>query len=96
MTSAEHPQHEDVMALLDGELTDANEAGIRAHLDTCLDCRSLAGDLRAVSRQSTTWRVEPVPATLDERVKDAVRASASKEIPHGLRLWRARQWGAPR
>ena len=79
MTSVEHPQHEDVMAFLDGELTAASEADIRAHLDRCHACRSLAGDLRAVSDQLTAWRVEPVPAMLDVRVKDAIRAAMSKE-----------------
>jgi hypothetical protein len=87
MTSAEHPQHEEVMAFLDGELTAASEADIRAHLDRCHACRSLAGDLRAVSDQLTAWRVEPVPATLDVRVKDAIRAATSKESDRRL-PWR--------
>jgi hypothetical protein len=95
MTSAEHPQHEEVMAFLDGELTTASEADIRAHLDTCHACRSLAGDLRAVSHRLTAWRVEPVPATLDVRVKEAMRAAPSQESDRRLR-WRGmvppRRW----
>jgi hypothetical protein len=92
MTSAEHPQHEDVMAFLDGELTTASEADIRAHLDTCHACRSLAGDLRAVSHQLTAWRVEPVPATVDVRVKEAIRARPTKENLRSLRWRRVPPW----
>jgi hypothetical protein len=96
MMSAEHPQHEDVMAFLDGELTAASELDIRAHLDTCLDCRSLAGDLRAVSHRLAAWSVEPVPATLDARVKQALRASAGQA--RDRRVWWRRMVdrGAPR
>jgi len=95
MTTAEHPQHEDVMAFLDGELTTAGEADIRAHLDTCHACRSLAGDLRAVSHQLTAWRVEPAPATLDARVKEAMRAAMGKESDRRFR-WRGMVQGRRR
>jgi hypothetical protein len=87
MTFAEHPPHEDVMAFLDGELTTTREADIRTHLDTCHACRSLAGELRAVSDQLTAWRVEPAPATLDARVKQAMRAADGMESDRRWRWW---------
>ena len=48
---------EEVMAYVDGELDANRSAEIETHLKGCEDCRSLVGELRAVSMRLATWHV---------------------------------------
>jgi anti-sigma factor RsiW len=38
---SEHPTTEDIAALLDGTLTDANRAEVKAHLRVCKSCTAI-------------------------------------------------------
>src|SRR5258708_842850 len=49
-----------VMAYRDGELPAGEAAEVRAHLETCADCRTLAGEFEQVSLQMQEWTVGPV------------------------------------
>jgi hypothetical protein len=57
MSTIHEVDREDVMAFLDGELSGDRAAAIRAHLDRCPECRTLADDLRRVSARLSTWQV---------------------------------------
>ncbi|HYN07655.1 MAG TPA: zf-HC2 domain-containing protein, partial [Vicinamibacterales bacterium] len=48
---------EEVMAYLDGELEPARRDLVEAHLDTCDDCRMLAGELRQISGRLSSWAI---------------------------------------
>ena len=79
MNTATHPVvPEEVMALLDGELSSAEAQAVSTHLDQCAECAEVAGQLRGASQSLSEWTVPPVPATLDVPVKEAAAKTASK------------------
>src|SRR5215471_858141 len=79
-----HPiDKQEVMAYLDGELPVERAATVAAHFDQCAACRSIAEDLRVVSRQLLDWQVESSPARLSEGVTAALQASARAEPQAG-------------
>jgi len=49
---------EELMAYLDGELASGRAAEAMTHLDRCLECQRLVGDLRRVSQELSAWQVE--------------------------------------
>jgi uncharacterized protein DUF4349/putative zinc finger protein len=97
MDSTTHPfAREEVMAYLDGELAPERAAAAAAHFEHCVECRALAADLRAVSRQMPEWEVEPIPPSVQEKVllaagQHEVRAERPAPRRHGVRLL---VWGA--
>ena len=62
---------EEIMAFVDGELSADGAQSLSAHIEQCNECSKLATDVRGLSRQMTTWQVEPVPERLTGRVKAA-------------------------
>src|SRR5271163_467864 len=69
MDSKTHPfDREEVMAYLDGELTPERAAATAGHLEQCGECRALAAELRAMTRQMPEWEGEMIPASVQERV----------------------------
>lgn len=50
---------EEVMAYLDGEVTDSRALALADHLEDCTTCSSLADDFRALSQQLIAWTFEP-------------------------------------
>jgi len=79
MIATSHPvAPEDLMALLDGELTAEEAQSVSAHLDHCAECASLAQQFRAVSQSLSTWTVPAAPPALKETVlTQATQAAAS-------------------
>ena len=65
-------------AALDGELTGAEEAALRAHLAECEACRAFAAALEAVSGAAERG-LPPPPAELTEKIMGAVRGEAAKK-----------------
>jgi len=65
MIAATHPvAPEEVMAYLDGELSQAKAQAVSTHLDQCSECGDLAAQFRATSQALSGWTVPPVPASL--------------------------------
>jgi len=60
-----HPiEPEELMAYLDGELTADQATATAAHLGECTGCQGVVADLRIVSQNLKTWKVElPKSAT---------------------------------
>jgi Domain of unknown function (DUF4349)/Putative zinc-finger len=72
MNTTAHPvAPEEVMALLDGELSAAEAQAVSAHLDRCSECSVLAEQFRSTSRSVSRWNVEAVPAKLEHSVTSA-------------------------
>jgi len=96
MNTATHPiAPEDVMALLDGELSSAEAQAVTTHLDQCAECAELAGQLRGASQSLTAWTVPPVPANLDAAINEHTAGIASKRKsakPERISFWNWRMW----
>jgi len=87
MDSTTHPfNREEVMSYLDGELAPERASAAAAHLEQCAECRALAADLRAVSRQMPEWEVEAIPAGMQQRVLLAAEQQEAAKAP-GARSW---------
>jgi hypothetical protein len=72
MNSLTHPVAPDeIMALLDGELTAAEEKMVEAHIEECAECAALRDELRGTSDALQAW-------TLPEFPVEAVRAVEMK------------------
>ena len=65
-----HPDVETLSAWADGELPD--RADVREHVESCVQCRGLVEDLRALGRAMAA-EVPPVPADLESRVVQSLR-----------------------
>jgi len=74
-------------AALDGELTGAEEAALRAHLAECEACRAFAAALEAVSGAAERG-LPPPPPELTERIMGAVRGEAKRKTGKLVPLFR--------
>ena len=75
---------ERISLLLDGALSEAEEAAVRAHLPECADCRRFHEALAAFSDALRDDQLEP-PETLHENVMAALRREAIKRRHTRLR-----------
>jgi hypothetical protein len=77
MTTMEHSvAPEDVMALLDGELSAAESQAVSAHVEQCAQCAVLAEELRSTSRALSGWSVPAAPVALEDSVMAAAAEGA--------------------
>lgn len=67
---------EDVMALLDDELTGTDARMIQDHLEECSQCALLAEQLRGISEPLSRWTVSEAPRAMDSLIKDRAKARA--------------------
>ena len=99
MNTTAHPvAPEEVMALLDGELSAAEAQAVSAHLDRCSECSVLAEQFRSTSLSVSRWNVEAVPAKLEHSVTSAAAKSGSgvdigkANIFLRASFWTSEQW----
>lgn len=95
MTTLTHPvAPEDVMALIDGELTATEATLVSKHIEQCAECASLRDQLRNTSQSLSDWTVPPVPPTLDQMIETRLAERAHSGNPlrlstgFTLRNWR--------
>ena len=55
--TAQHVAPEEVMALLDGELSAAEAQAVSTHVDHCAECAKLTEQLRRTSQSLSAWSV---------------------------------------
>lgn len=68
MSTTTHPvAPEEVMALLDGELSAARMQFVSAHIDECAECQEVQATIRVTSHKLTAWEVD-APERLAEHV----------------------------
>ena len=73
---------EQICAMLDGELSEAEEASLRAHLNECEECRAFLAAMEAVHGLAARDLPE-APAELTKNVMARVRAEAAPEKKTG-------------
>lgn len=99
MNATAHPvAPEEVMALLDGELSAAEAQAVSMHLDHCSECSAFAEQFRGTSQALSRWNIETVPAKLENSVEGAA-AKADSDVGIGkanlfgrASFWTWRQW----
>lgn len=69
---------EDVMALLDGELTGAEARAVKEHLEECSHCALLAKQLRETSESVERWSISSMSPVADKAVKERAEREASR------------------
>jgi hypothetical protein len=89
---------EEVMALLDGELSADRAQAVAAHTESCPECQQMAASLLRTTRALAGWTVGPVPRGIDDRIlSESVKASTAFAVSGGPRLitlpaWTQRRW----
>lgn len=98
MSVTNHPvAPEEIMALLDGELSADRAQSTSEHMESCGGCRELAGTLRGTSRLLSNWtvRLQSESSELDGTVAEAAgrapstlwSANAFRLVPFFRRHW---------
>ena len=92
--TAQHAAPEEVMALLDGELSASEAKAISTHIEECAECRKVAEQLRQTSQALSAWKVSPIPARFEESIAEiAAKAGSGAGIGKPKLLVRASFWG---
>jgi anti-sigma factor RsiW len=99
MSTTIHPfAPEEIMALLDGELSAGRAQAVSAHFVDCPECNSLAKKLGATRREMCSWEIDTLPTVIQDRVHAAIAAMPSPTGTPGSSLtqrasfWTWKQW----
>jgi Domain of unknown function (DUF4349)/Putative zinc-finger len=80
MRNTTHPvAPEEVMALLDGELSAADAQSVSMHMEQCAACTAVAAQLRATSQEFVTWTVAATAFSLESMVLRAAKGGPASE-----------------
>jgi Domain of unknown function (DUF4349)/Putative zinc-finger len=98
MNATTHPfAPEEIMALLDGELSADQSQAISTHMDSCAECRTLSQQLQQTQQNVASWKVGEVPPHLEtyfesvEKDPELVKTSTREKLLHPSR-WTRTQW----
>jgi hypothetical protein len=92
MNTLIHPvAPEEIMALLDGELTIAEAKTLMQHIEECADCASIREHLRNTAQAMAAWEVPPVPASINPIVEKSAAQAVSAPMRRS-RAPRPRTW----
>lgn len=73
MTTLEHPvAPEEIMAMLDEELSSAERQAVLQHLAQCAECAAMRDQMQRDARALAAWRIPCAPPSLDEKVHEAM------------------------
>ena len=99
MSATLHPVvHEEIMALVDGELSSAEARTVLMHIDQCPECAKVAEQIRGVSQTLQGWIVAPAAAGLDDAVNQRaaeIATASTKAKPAAYiraSFWNWRLW----
>ncbi|HXJ06185.1 MAG TPA: DUF4349 domain-containing protein [Candidatus Acidoferrum sp.] len=99
MSTTIHPfGPEEIMALLDGELSADRFHTLSAHLENCPDCRSFFQELRQTKCKVAMWQVASLSPTVETRIQSAAAkvcspsATAGSDIPRRRSSWSRKHW----
>ncbi|HEY2861663.1 MAG TPA: DUF4349 domain-containing protein [Terracidiphilus sp.] len=86
---------EEIMALLDGELTGAEAGKVTAHIDECSECAALRDELRGTSEALRAWTIPAASAEMEQAVAeqmDRIAATTPSARPHRYTPLSFRNW----
>jgi hypothetical protein len=90
MNTLEHPvAPEEIMAMLDEELSSAERQSVLEHIEHCAECAAMRLRLESTTRLLAEWPIPVAPETLDREVERAAAArpgNSSKPSRHFTRL----------
>ena len=101
MNTIAHPvAPEEIMALVDRELSSERSQSLSAHIDQCAECRELAVSIRTTSQTLSNWTagMSPVSAEFEKRLRVAAAKnlapgeSLSSEVFRRTKLWTWKHW----
>jgi Domain of unknown function (DUF4349)/Putative zinc-finger len=97
MNTTAHPvAPEQVMALLDDELSASDAQAVSAHVEQCGECAQLANQIQSTSHSLSRWSIETVPGKLENSITALARESGSKIGKANLFIrtsfWTWKQW----
>jgi hypothetical protein len=75
---------EEVMAFLDGELSEDERRIISAHLAECDECSALAGELRVLSHDLARWELQDLPQRIEREVLRAAKGETDGRPTRGF------------
>jgi anti-sigma factor RsiW len=96
----QHVAPEEVMALLDGELSASEVQSVFAHVDSCAECTKLSEQLRGISLSLSAWKIPTVPAVVERSIAESVAQASSgvniskPKLSIRAALWSWKQWTA--
>jgi Domain of unknown function (DUF4349)/Putative zinc-finger len=87
---------EEIMALVDGELTAAEASAVAAHIEECAECAALRDELRGTSEALHAWTAQELSAKTVRAVEEKIERADAKNremkprsyTPLSLRNWR--------
>ena len=88
--STHHLEQEEVMAYLDGELTNEAATSAAEHLRECRECQEFAADLQSVTRQMASWQVsanEPKPTLAITAALEAHETALVRKSKRNASRW---------
>ncbi len=92
MNTLEHPvAPEEIMAMLDEELSSTERSAVLEHLSRCAGCAAVRDRLTSTSQALAEWKVPVVPETLMPAVRRAAE-HAGAAAPKVLKPRRIRGW----
>lgn len=100
MNKIVHPiEPEELMAYLDGELAGDRATAAAAHLGECAECQRVVAELRGISQNLRTWKVEPPESGMPAAIAAGLAENrpASRSVLPERRKWRellGRRWPA--
>jgi len=88
MTATMHPVNpEQIMALLDGELSADHAQFISAHMDQCSECHEAAAAFRSTSHALSQWQVDPLDSQCQQRLLVAASSEIASDILSQVQRW---------
>ncbi len=99
MSTTSHPfAPEEIMALLDGELSADRAQSVSAHVEVCPECSTLAKELGSTKQELPSWEVGTLPSAIEDRVHSAVTrkpapaGTSGSSLFQRASLWTWKQW----
>ncbi len=83
-----------VGAYVDGELRGDDRISVAAHIESCVVCKELVGDIKRTSKAIAELGRESAPAALASRISSRLASATEEEAGKGLVPWRvpSRVW----
>jgi anti-sigma factor RsiW len=92
MNTITHPvAAEEIMALLDGELTTSEAKAVTAHLEICKQCTAVADQFRSTSEWLARWHVPPTPVQVEASIQAKMETLDVHARQHSA-VWNWRPW----